>query len=214
MSHSVIDRGTSRSFPNRHKLIDTATHDGSVVILIGAGAGAALAGIRNRDARTAIVVELGTECLGVHTGESRGTEGSNVLGFARYRLGNEPPTNLVELVRQPNSSAEAVAAAKATFEEAGLTVAVCNDFPGRIVDRLIRPYFNAALRRLDEKLATADDLDLTLKLGLGYPEGPIALLERSGLAAHFDVSKALFEAFGQPAYAPARRARVAKERRK
>ena len=98
------------------------------------------------------------------------------------------------------------------FEGAGLGVAVCNDFPGRIVDRLLRPYLNAALRRLDEGLATADDMDTTLRLGLGYPEGPIALLERTGLAAHFDVAQALYEALGDPAYAPARRARVAKMR--
>lgn len=86
------------------------------------------------------------------------------------------------------------------------------DFAGRIADRLVRRYYNAALRRLDEGLATADDLDTTLRLGLGYPEGPIALLERTGLAHHFDVTHALFEAYGEPPYAPARRARVAKQR--
>jgi 3-hydroxybutyryl-CoA dehydrogenase len=91
-------------------------------------------------------------------------------------------------------------------------VAVCEDFPGRIVNRLLRPYFNAALRRLDEKLATADDLDRTLCMGLGYPEGPIALLDRTGLAEHFDVTQALYEALGQEPYAPARAARVARER--
>jgi 3-hydroxybutyryl-CoA dehydrogenase len=55
-------------------------------------------------------------------------------------------------------------------------------------------------------------MDTTLRLGLGYPEGPIALLERTGLAAHFDVTQALYEALGDPAYAAARRARVAKMR--
>ena len=89
---------------------------------------------------------------------------------------------------------------------------MCGDFAGRIIDRLVRPYYNAALRRLDEGLATADDLDTTLKLGLGYPEGPIALLERTGLAHHFDVTQALYEATGEQPYAPARRARVAKSR--
>ena len=48
-------------------------------------------------------VELTTECLGVHTGEDAGQEGSNMLGFARYRNGDDPPSNLIELVRQPNS---------------------------------------------------------------------------------------------------------------
>ena len=214
MAYSLIDTGNSRSFPAAHALTQGAAAAGDVVVVIGADVARGLAGIKDRDQKTAIVLELGTECLGVHTGESRGTEGSNVLGFARFRLGAAEPTKLVELVKQPNTAPAALAAARKVFEDAGLAVAVCNDFPGRIVDRLIRPYLNAALRRLDEGLATADDMDATLKLGLGYPEGPIALLERTGLAAHFDVSQALYESLGDAAYAPARRARVAKERGK
>ncbi|MGH8650177.1 MAG: 3-hydroxyacyl-CoA dehydrogenase family protein, partial [Burkholderiales bacterium] len=139
---------------------------------------------------------------------------SNVLGFSRFRLGGAAPSNLVELVRQPRTPEPVLAAARQVFEGAGLQVAVCKDFAGRIVDRLVRPYYNAALRRLDEGLASAADLDTTLKLGLGYPEGPIELLERTGLAHHCDVTQALFEASGDAAYAPARRARVAKQRQK
>jgi 3-hydroxybutyryl-CoA dehydrogenase len=212
MAYSLIDTGASRSFPTAHALTQGAVADGEIVVVIGAEAKRGLARIKDLDSRTAVLVELGTECLGVYTGESRGTEGSNMLGFARFRLGEGEPSNLVELVRQPNTAPAALAAAKKLFEDAGLVVAVCNDFPGRIVDRLIRPYLNAALRRLDEGLATADDMDTTLKLGLGYPEGPVALLERTGLAAHFDVTQALYEALGDAAYAPARRARVAKQR--
>jgi 3-hydroxybutyryl-CoA dehydrogenase len=119
----------------------------------------------------------------------------------------------VELVRQRRTAQTAIDAARALFASHGLKVALCGDFTGRILDRLIRPYYNAALRRLDEGLATASDMDTTLKLGLGYPEGPIELLERTGLAHHYDVTRALFEAYGDPAYAPARRARVAKQRR-
>ena len=55
-------------------------------------------------------------------------------------------------------------------------------------------------------------MDKTLCLGLGYPEGPISLLERTGLAEHFDVTQALYQALGQEPYAPARRAQVAKAR--
>jgi len=212
VAHSIIDTGNSRSFPGRHKLLDTAAAEGETVVVIGSRPGEGLAQVAKRDARSAILLELGLECLGVHTGESRGSEGSNVLGFARYRLGSSDPTNLIELVRQPQTRPEALGAAKALFEQSGFVVAVCGDFPGRIVDRLIRPYFNAALRRLDEGLASADDLDATLRLGLGYPEGPISLLERTGLAQHFDVTQALYEQLGDAAYAPARRARVAKLR--
>lgn len=213
MDYSVIDTGVSRSFPTEHLLLKNAARQGDVLIVLGPDVGAVLRSLDAPEKKAAIVVELGTECLGVHTGESRGEEGSNVLGFARFRLGDAPPADLVELVKQPRTDPSALAAAKQVFEAAGLAVAVCNDFPGRIVDRLIRPYLNAALRRLDEGLASADDMDTTLRLGLGYPEGPIALLERTGLAAHFEVAQALYEALGDPAYAPARRARVAHMRK-
>lgn len=212
MNYSIIDSGNGRSFPAAHPLLDGQAADGEVVIVLGTAQAVALAGIPNRDAKAAILVELGTESLGVHTGESRGTEGSNVLGFARFRLGDGEPSNLIELVRQPQTPQSALDAARQVLEGAGFKVAVCFDFQGRIIDRLVRPYYNAALRRLDEGLASADDMDLTLRLGLGYPEGPIALLERTGLEHHFDVTQDLFDALGEAPYAPARRARVAKAR--
>jgi 3-hydroxybutyryl-CoA dehydrogenase len=212
MFYELIDTGSSRSFPERHTLHDKAEREGEAVVIVGEKAGQALQTLTSRASKVAVLIELGSECLGVHTGESRAGEGSNVLGFSRFRLGSAEPTRLVEIVRQPNSSQQALAAAREIFEAAGLEIAVCGDFDGRIVDRLVRPYYNAALKRLDEGLATADDLDTTLRLGLGYPEGPIALLERTGLEHHCDVTQALHDALGDPAYAPARRARVAKQR--
>ncbi|WP_151448355.1 3-hydroxyacyl-CoA dehydrogenase family protein [Lacisediminimonas profundi] len=212
MKYSIIDTGNGRSFPAPHALLDGKSAEGELVILLGATAGQALPTVADADKKAAILIELGNECLGVHTGESRGNEGSNVLGFNRFRLGDGEPSNLIELVLQPNTAKAAIAAAKEVFEAAGLKVAVCFDFQGRIIDRLVRPYYNAALRRLDEGLASADDMDLTLRLGLGYPEGPISLLERTGLEHHFDVTSGLFDAYGESPYAPARRARVAKAR--
>ena len=212
-SYSIVQAGESRSFPAAHAFLEQASQgDAPGLVYLGAQAGSAFAQGQGHAQRAFVAIELGTECLGTHTGEHRGLEGSNVVGFARFRLGDADPSPLVELVRQPGTQPEALEAARAAFQSAGLVVAVCGDFPGRIVDRLIRPYFNAALRRLDEKLASADDLDKTLCLGLGYPEGPISLLERTGLAHHFQVTQALYEALGQSDYAPARRARVAAAR--
>jgi 3-hydroxybutyryl-CoA dehydrogenase len=212
MGYEIVKAGMSRSFPAEHPFLEQASPGAENIVYLGMDAGRAYANGSGHAQRTFVAIELGTECLGVHTGEAGGQEGSNVVGFARFRLGAAEPGALVELVRQPATRSEAIEAAKAAFQAAGLTVAVCGDFPGRIVDRLIRPYFNAALRRLDEKLASATDLDKTLCLGLGYPEGPIALLERTGLADHFHITQALYQALGQEAYAPARRARVAAER--
>jgi 3-hydroxybutyryl-CoA dehydrogenase len=212
MRYEIVQAGESRSFPAPHPFRDQAAAQGEGLFYLGAKAGEAYRDGDGHASRTFVAIELGSECLGLHTGESRGLEGSNVVGFARFRLGDGDPSPLVELVRQPGTPIAALEGAKAAFQAAGLVVAVCNDFPGRIVDRLIRPYFNAALRRLDEKLASADDLDKTLCLGLGYPEGPISLLERTGLAQHFRVTQALYEALGQEPYAPARRACVAADR--
>jgi 3-hydroxybutyryl-CoA dehydrogenase len=211
-TYRIIQAGASRSFPAPHSFVERVDAQGASRVFIGDDAGTAFTAAGDLAACPFVAIELGQECLGLHTGEAGGQEGSNVVGFSRFRLGRADPTMLVELVRQPRTSESALAAARAAFEAAGLKVAVCSDFPGRIVDRLIRPYLNAALRRLDEKLASAEDLDKTLCIGLGYPEGPISLLERTGLAEHHDVTLALYGALGQEAYAPARRAQVAKAR--
>jgi 3-hydroxybutyryl-CoA dehydrogenase len=206
MPYAIIQYGESRSFPPGDAFLLGASEEGEVVVHLGAPYVA-------DHARQAILVELGSECLGVHTGESAGAEGSNVLGFARYRNGDDPPSKLIELVRQPATRPEAIAAARSLFEAAGFTVAMCADQAGRIVDRLVRPKYNAALRFLDEGLAAAGDIDLACRLGLGYPDGPIERVERGGLDRHYAVTRALFETYGTPAYAPARRAVVAHQRK-
>jgi 3-hydroxybutyryl-CoA dehydrogenase len=205
MAYQIKQSGESRSFPAGDAFLSGASSDADIVIYLGAP-------FVPDEKKAAILIELGTECLGVHTGESGGEEGSNVLGFARYRNGSDAPSPLVELVRQPNTREEAIAAARAVFEAAGLTVVVSSDQAGRIIDRLVRPKYNVALRFLDEGLATAKAIDMTCRLGLGYPDGPIERVERGGLAHHYDVTQALFETYGTPTYAPARRAVVAKQR--
>ena len=212
MSAKVLCNGPSRSFPGGPAELESAASAGAGLVLLGSGAGRSWAELTDGDDHSFIAIELGTECLAVHTGLEASSRGERTVGFARFRMGEAAPSKLVELVRQPWTRSEAVAAAKSVLEAAGFVVAICGDFPGRIVDRLIRPYLNAVLRRLDEQLASAEDLDATLCKGLGYPEGPIALLNRTGLAHHFDVTEALHQALGGSDFLPARRARVAKSR--
>ncbi|MEZ5649961.1 MAG: 3-hydroxyacyl-CoA dehydrogenase NAD-binding domain-containing protein [Burkholderiaceae bacterium] len=197
--------GASRSFPDGDAFLATATSSGPVTIHLGGG-------YRADAGKTAVLVELDTECLGVHTGEDMGREGSNVVGFARYRNGDDAPSRLIELVRQPNTDAGALDAARAVFEVAGFDVVVCKDLAGRIVDRLVRPKYNDALRFMDEGLASAADMDKTCCMGLGYPDGPIERVTRGGLAHHYRVTKAIHEMTGLAAYAPARAAVVAHAR--
>ena len=206
MTVQFISKGDSRSFPNG---LETS---GNGIILAGDQAGELLEGkVLDTDADF-IALELGHECLSQHVGLTKSAQFERVVGFARFRLGNEPPGRLIELVRQSWTCQSAIDAAREAFVQAGFEVAVCNDRPGRIVNRLIRPYLNAVLRRFEEGLATKEGLDKTMCMGLGYPEGPMALLERTGLEHHFDASQALYEALGNPDFAPAPRARAAKFR--
>lgn len=203
MRYAILAAGDSPSFPEGDAFLSgaTAPKDAEVlVVLAGATRDPAFGGTT--------VVELGTECLADHVDETE----TAVLGFARYRNGTDAPSPLVELVRLPATTDAAVDAARRVFEGAGLTVTLCSDQAGRIIDRLVRPKYNAALRFLDEGLASQADMDLTCRLGLGYRDGPIERIERGGLAEHYRVTQALFETYGTPAYAPARRALVAARR--
>jgi 3-hydroxybutyryl-CoA dehydrogenase len=208
MTYAIIQNGDSRSFPEGDAFLVAAGAIGDADVLVLLGRPKLLPDA----AKAAVLVELGSECLGFHTGEDS-DEPSNVVGFARYRNGNDAPSPLVELVRQPNTSAEALAAARALFERAGLAVVVSADQAGRIIDRLVRPKYNAALKLLDEGLGSQKDIDLTCRLGLGYADGPIERAVRGGLAEHHDISAALFKVYATPAYAPARKALVAAQRR-
>ena len=86
MRYSISQRDESRSFPAGDAFLGAASADGEVTIHLGTPLAA-------DDTKAAVLVELGTECLGVHTGETSGEEGSNMLGFARYRNGSDRRLN-------------------------------------------------------------------------------------------------------------------------
>lgn len=205
MQFALISDGESTSFPDGFPGQATEMASADVVIALGE------ASCRNASKR-AVLVEIGNRFLADDIGIERSDETVNVLGFSRYRNGSDAPSMLIEVVRSAWTSEEAVATARALFEEAGFSVAVCSDQPGRIIDRLVRPKYNAALRFLDEGLATLADMDLTCKMGLGYPDGPLERTIRGGLAYHHDITRSLFEATGAAGYAPPRAAIVAARR--
>lgn len=207
MSYAVIQEGQSRSFPQGDAFLKDTTNAEAAEILVVCGAR-----YQPNERKIAILIELGMESLAEHTGDD--CRHTNVLGFARYRNGDDAPSPLIELVCPASASDAAIGAARDMFKGAGLEVVTCSDQIGRIINRLVLPKYNAALRFLDEGLATQSDMDLTCKLGLGYPDGPIERVLRGGLAQHHDVTLAMFETYGTPSYAPPRRAIVAASRKR
>lgn len=209
MRYSVILAGESRSFGEGDRFLAGAADapSGEVVVALGEVSKLDLGAVLAEAGPRTVLLELGSECLALHVG--LGAQPSNVLGFARYRTGGSAPSRLIEIVRLPSTSQESEADAVTLFRDAGFETAVCSDQPGRILDRLVRPKYNAALRLVDEGLATAEAIDLTCRLGLGYAEGPIERVVGGGLADHYRICRGLFEVFGTAAYAPARVAVVA-----
>lgn len=197
--------GSSKSFPDGR--IATSAELGSAKVLVMAGDEASLPD--DHSAYAAVLIELGNECLAARAAEAPG----HVFGLARFRLGDAAPTDLVELVKGEETDSAALDLARQALEGAGLQVSVCADRVGRIVDRLIRPQFNLAFAALDDGLATRDGIESCVRSGLGYRKGLMDAVEDGGLNDHFAVCTALFQAFGTPQYAPARRAIVAHQRK-
>lgn len=79
---------------------------------------------------------------------------------------------------------------------------VVADRPGFLVNALLLPYLNDVIQEFDEELATAEDIDVALELGLGYKTGPLKMLDIIGLDVHLHATKAAYDATHDARYAP------------
>ena len=114
-----------------------------------------------------------------------------------------PAMKLVEVVSTVHTSEAAVATADAVCAQLGKHAVHCGDTAGFIVNALLFPYLNDAVKMLEANYATADDMDAAMKLGCGYPMGPFELLDVVGLDVALAIQRTLFEEFRVPGYAPA-----------
>jgi 3-hydroxybutyryl-CoA dehydrogenase len=123
-----------------------------------------------------------------------------VLGMHFF---NPPPVmKLLELVRSLATSDQTVEFARGMGERLGKISVLAKDRAGFIVNMLLIPYLNGAIRMLQEEFATKEDIDTAIKLGLGHPMGPLALLDFIGLDTAMHVADVLYEEFKHPDYAP------------
>jgi 3-hydroxybutyryl-CoA dehydrogenase len=113
-----------------------------------------------------------------------------------------PAMALVEVVRPLTASDETIAEALAFAEKCGKSPVEVKDRAGFIVNALLFPYLNNAVRMLENGTASAEDIDSAMKGGCGFPMGPLALLDLVGLDTSLSILEALYAEFGDPNYVP------------
>jgi 3-hydroxybutyryl-CoA dehydrogenase len=113
-----------------------------------------------------------------------------------------PVMKLVEVVRTISTSEETIETVKQFAISLGKTPVLAKDTAGFIVNFLLIPYLLAAIRMLENGMATRDDIDTAMKLGCGYPMGPFTLLDYVGLDTTLWAAEAIYEEYKDRLYAP------------
>jgi 3-hydroxybutyryl-CoA dehydrogenase len=110
---------------------------------------------------------------------------------------------LVEVVSTIATAPDVAATAHSVCEQLGKHAVSCTDRAGFIVNALLFPYLNDAVKMLEAHYATADDIDAAMKVGCGYPMGPFELLDVVGLDVSLAIERELYVEFREPGFAPA-----------
>ena len=108
-----------------------------------------------------------------------------------------PKMKLIELVRTPHTSDETVATCREVARRMGKEVVLVNEAPGFITTRVNALIGNEAFNMLEAGIATAEDIDKALKLGLNHPMGPFELVDLVGLDVRLNILEYLHSTFGE-----------------
>ncbi len=169
------------------------------------------AAVENMALKKAIFAELDKLCapgaiLASNTSSLSITEMASVTGRPDKVLGMHffnpvPVMPLLEIVRTFQTGDETLSVAKAFGESLGKTMVVAKDMPGFIVNRLFIPYALDVVTMLQNGLATREDIDTAITLGLNHPMGPLTLLDFVGLDTTLFIADAMYEEFKDPRFA-------------
>lgn len=114
-----------------------------------------------------------------------------------------PIMKLVEVIETIMTSDEVFDTAQRFVKSTGKRPIPCRDRAGFIVNFLLSPYLNEAVRMFEQGYASIEDIDAAMKLGTGYPMGPFELLDTIGLDVALAVQESLYEEFREQRWAPA-----------
>src|SRR5690625_3594457 len=114
-----------------------------------------------------------------------------------------PAMKLVEVVSTVRTDADVAETVRALCGNIGKHAVACGDRAGFIVNALLFPYLNDAVRMLEAHYASADDIDTAMKLGCALPMGPFELLDVVGNDVSLAIQRTLYLEFREPGFAPA-----------
>jgi 3-hydroxybutyryl-CoA dehydrogenase len=114
-----------------------------------------------------------------------------------------PVMSLVEVARALTTSVETMDEVRTFVDACGKTAVTVKDQAGFVVNALLFPYLNNAVKLYDTGVATRDDIDAAMKGGCNFPMGPLELLDLVGLDVSLAILDALHKEFGDPNFAPA-----------
>jgi 3-hydroxybutyryl-CoA dehydrogenase len=114
-----------------------------------------------------------------------------------------PIMKLVEVVSTVSTSDEVAETTRALCANVGKVAVSCGDRAGFIVNALLFPYLNDAIKMLEAHYATADDIDVAMKQGCALPMGPFELLDVVGNDVSLAIQRELYLEFREPGFAPA-----------
>lgn len=150
-------------------------------------------------ARPGVVFASNTSSLSITEMASATSRGERFVGM--HFFNPVPVMKLVELIRGLQTSEETMTDGRAFAESVGKTVVVCKDNPGFIVNLLLVPFMLDAVRALETGVATKEDIDTAIVLGLAHPMGPLTLLDYVGIDTTYYIAEAMFEEFKDTRYA-------------
>jgi len=146
------------------------------------------------------ILATNTSALSVTEIAAATTRPERVVGM--HFFNPAPVMPLVEVVRAELTDPAAHEAAYAFAERIGKEPIRCSDTPGFVVNRVLIPVLNDAIRVLDEARVTPEDLDKAMLHGTRWPIGPCALIDLIGVDVHVHASEALWESLREPRMAP------------
>ncbi len=129
------------------------------------------------------------------------TRPADVVGM--HFFNPAPIMKLVEVVSTVSTSDEVAETTRALCAEVGKVAVSCGDRAGFIVNALLFPYLNDAIKMLEAHYATADDIDTAMKQGCALPMGPFELLDVVGNDVSLAIQRELYLEFREPGFAPA-----------